>query len=343
MNVFILIPAYKPSAEFIPFIKKLANADTRGVVVVDDGNGKDFRAIFSELKTIPKVTVLHHAQNRGKGAALKTGFAHINDQKPKCIGVVTADADGQHRVEDIINVAKTLERFPNKLIMGSRKFTGEIPFRSMLGNKVTAFLFRTFYGLKLTDTQSGLRGIPRSALRPFGTISYDHYEYETEMLLFTRKMGLKIEEVPIQTVYENNNECSHFNPLTDSFKIYFVLLRYTLSSLASVVVDFVVFMAVFPVIGNILWSIYAARAISLFVNFILNRRLVFNDKNRARKTFPKYLSLVFVSGYLASLMISYLSAVFMVPIYLAKIVSESILYVMNFVVQKKFIFKNHTK
>jgi putative flippase GtrA len=204
---------------------------------------------------------------------------------------------------------------------------------------MTALLFRAFYGLKLTDTQSGLRGIPRPALRSFDAIPYDHYEYETEMLLLTRKMGLKIEEVPIETIYENNNECSHFNPLTDSFKIYFVLLRYTLASLASVVVDFVVFMAVYPIIGNILWSIYAARAVSLFVNFGLNRRLVFNDKNHVRKTFPKYLALVIVSGYFASLCIGWLNSFFLLPIYLAKITAESILYIINFVVQKKIIFK----
>jgi putative flippase GtrA len=244
-------------------------------------------------------------------------------------------------VEDILKVAEALEKTPGKLIMGARKFQGEIPFRSRLGNNVTAFLFRTFFGLKLSDTQSGLRGIPRSLLRPLGGIPYDHYEYETEMLLFSRRIGLKIEEVPIQTIYENDNACSHFNPLTDSFKIYFVLLRYTLASLASVVVDFIVFMAAYPIIGNILWSIYAARGISLFVNYGLNRNLVFNDKNHVRKTFPKYLALVIVSGYFASLCIGWLNSFFLLPIYLAKITAESILYIINFVVQKRFIFKTN--
>jgi len=339
MNTIVLIPAYKPKPELISFVKKLSSFPVRKILIIDDGSGKDYRFIFSELKTIEKVEVLQHDTNRGKGSALKTGFRWAEQQHPKCTGVVTADADGQHKIEDIIRVAEALEKSPGKLIIGSRTFKGEIPFRSKLGNIVTALLFRFIYGIKLSDTQSGLRGIPRSLLRPFLDIPYNHYEYETEMLLLSSRLSLKIEEVPIETVYENNNESSHFNPLVDSFKIYFVLLRYTLASLASVSVDFIVFIAVYPLIGNVLFSIYTARGVSLFVNYGLNHRLVFNDKNHVKKTFPKYLTLVIVSGYFASLLISFTSVTFTLPIYLAKILSESILYIMNFIIQRKFIFK----
>jgi glycosyltransferase involved in cell wall biosynthesis len=338
MNISVLIPAYKPDAALVPFIKRLAGTQIKNVIVVDDGCGNEYRSIFSELKTVPKVVVLRHAENRGKGAALKTGFAYGNTQKPKIIGVVTADADGQHRVEDILKVAEALLESPDKLIMGARAFSGKVPLRSKIGNKATAILFRLLFRLKLTDTQTGLRGIPFAALSSFGAIPYNHYEYEAEMLLASSRMHLPIEEVPIETVYENNNASSHFNPIADSFRIYFVLLRYTFASLASVAVDFIVFLAAYPIIGNILWSIYTARAVSLFVNYGLNRRLVFSDKNHLRKTFPKYFALVIVSGYFASLLISYLSITLLIPVYLAKIISESGLYIVNFLIQKKMIF-----
>ncbi len=341
MNISVLIPSYKPDGKLIPLLRKLAAEPFDNIVVVDDGGGSEYSGIFDQLKKIPKTVVVKHETNRGKGAALKTGFAFIRDSYPNCIGIVSADADGQHKPADIVRVARALEQQKDALVLGARVFSGDVPLRSKIGNNLTRLLFRIFFRLDISDTQSGLRGIPLGMIPQFLAIPYNRYEYESEMLLSCSKnrLNLKIQEVPIETVYENNNAGSHFNPLIDSARIYFVLLRYTLASLASAAVDFIVFISVYPLVGNVLIATYAARTVSLFVNYGLVSRTVFYSKDKARQTFPKYLLLVIVSGFISSMLISYLHAKTDIPIGLAKIITESFLYIINFYVQKKIIFK----
>lgn len=338
MKIAILIPAYKPDQSFPSFIEKLSKQSGRTVIVVDDGNGKDFEPLFDQVKKIPNTLVLHHDINKGKGAALKTGFTYVKESG-KFSGVVTADADGQHRIEDIMKVAEKLEETLDTLVMGARAFSGNVPFRSRFGNSLTRFIFRTFFRIKITDTQTGLRGIPTTSLPVFIDIPFNRYEYEAEMLLVCGRNKIPLVEVPIETVYIDNNSSSHFNPLIDSMKIYFVLLRYTLASLLSALVDFLVFISVFPFIGNILYATYTSRAVSLFVNYGLVSRKVFHAREKTSSTFPKYLLLVIISGLLSSILIYCMHNWLKVPVNLAKLVSESILYVSNFFIQKRFIFK----
>lgn len=338
MKAPLLIPSYKPEEKLIGLVKGLSTRNFAHIVIVDDGGGETYRSIFDEVAKIPGVHVIHHDINLGKGAALKTGFKYIYNTYPESVGVVTADADGQHKEQDIVKVAKTLETERDALVLGARVFSGKVPLRSALGNKLTRKLFKLIFRLNISDTQTGLRGIPRDAIPMFLSISYNHYEYETEMLLVSSRNNIKIVEVPIETVYENNNEGSHFNPLVDSIKIYFVLLRYTLASLLSALVDFTVFISIYPFIGNILYSTYTARFVSLFVNYNLVNRKVFGAKNRKRETFPKYILLVIISGFLSSGIIYALHATTGIPVALAKILAESLLYIVNFYIQKKFIF-----
>jgi len=343
MKISILIPAYKPDQRFIHFVRQLAEGSSNKVVVIDDGSGTDFGAIFVEAGTIPNVTVISHQTNKGKGAALKTGSRFIYDNMADFTGIVTADADGQHRVEDILRVASALEQNPEALVMGARTFSGDIPLRSKFGNILTRTIFRLLYKINISDTQTGLRGIQRSMIPSLLHIPYDRYEFETEMLMTASRNNIKIVEIPIETIYEDGNASSHFNPFRDSVKIYFVLLRYTLASLFSALIDFIVFVTVYPLIGNVLVSTYASRAVSLFVNYGLVSKAVFYSDSRIRETFPKYLLLVIISGSVSSLLILLMNRYASIPIDLAKIVSESVLYITNFYIQKKFIFTKSSK
>ena len=101
----VLIPAYEPDEQLIPLTKQLKEAGF-GVVVVDDGSGPAYRHIFDSVKA--NADVVSYANNRGKGAALKTGMAYIRDNKPEAEHFITCDADGQHRVEDVIRVNQQL-------------------------------------------------------------------------------------------------------------------------------------------------------------------------------------------------------------------------------------------
>jgi glycosyltransferase involved in cell wall biosynthesis len=161
--MIILIPAYEPDEQLLHLIRSVAAAAPQlTLVVVDDGSGPDYRPVFDVAAGLG-CTVIGYAGNRGKGHALKAGFGFIADHFPGR-GVVCADSDGQHRVEDILKVAERLPAAPDAMVLGTRSFSGDVPARSRIGNTATRWLFRLATGETIPDTQTGLRGYPAAML-----------------------------------------------------------------------------------------------------------------------------------------------------------------------------------
>lgn len=138
----VVIPAYQPGEEMLPYLDGLLEANIGNVVVVDDGSGPEYQEIFDAAKEKKGCLVLQHAQNRGKGAALKTAFAWYAQNNAGKVGVVTADCDGQHSVADVVKVYRALVANPGALVLGSRVFDENTPKRSMAGNRATAMAMR---------------------------------------------------------------------------------------------------------------------------------------------------------------------------------------------------------
>src|ERR1039457_6814595 len=197
----VLIPAYRPSAGLIDLVCDLSARGMPAIILVDDGSGPQFRDIFDQAAQFPGVQILRHAVNLGKGAALKTGINHALCLFPDLIGVVTADADGQHHPEDIVRVAAGLHEHPGALVLGSRTFDAAVPLRSRFGNLLTRKLTATLIGARLQDTQTGLRGIPASLAARLLPIDSRGYEFELEMLIAARQSGVPLVEIPIRTIY----------------------------------------------------------------------------------------------------------------------------------------------
>lgn len=219
----ILIPAYKPNENMVELAQTLLNEGYE-VMVVNDGSGEGFEEIFGKLDS--KVVQLKHEINRGKGRAMKTGFEYILKNYPKSEGVITVDADGQHLPEDIEKVKKKMLEKPEKIIIGSRLFKGDVPLRSRFGNTITKFVFAVVSGLRLNDTQTGLRGIPYSRIKEMLELEGERYEYEMNMLMYIARKKMPISEVFIETVYIEDNASSHFNTVKDSIKIYKIIFKY---------------------------------------------------------------------------------------------------------------------
>ena len=147
MNVTLLIPSYEPEERLVGYVDDLASRGLCRIVVVDDGSGESYRGIFDRLGEKPFCTVLHHDVNKGKGAALKTGYAYIHGQMPDVAGVVTADADGQHSPDDCARMAAALVEDGDSVFIGSRDFSfGKVPFRSWIGNRWSSFTFALVLG-----------------------------------------------------------------------------------------------------------------------------------------------------------------------------------------------------
>ena len=338
----VLIPAYNPTELLLGLVEELRQRGC-AVVVVDDGSSASTQFIFQALErkaTLDtRLVVLHHHVNLGKGAALKMGLNDIAVHWPHYQGIVTADADGQHSVEDIIKVGEALVAAPRQLILGVRILkVKKVPLRSRLGNTLTRYIFNTVTGLHLSDTQTGLRGIPLSFCAEYLKIPSHRYEFELDMLLISKKRGYSIAQIPIQSIYIDDNKGSHFNPVLDSMRIYFVLFRFILASLFAALVDYVVFMAVFLSTNQLLLSQYSARLISGGVNYTMNKRGVFGSKEHVKQSLPKYILLAMVLAFCSYLVIEFLVYSLHLPVYLAKPLAEGLLFIASFSIQRSFIF-----
>ena len=240
-NIVIVIPAYQPTEELLALIQELNGMGALHIVVVNDGSTSS-EHIFNELRNAAQCAIVEHAVNQGKGRALKTGFNYCLVHHRDALGVVTADGDGQHAPGDIRRVAEELTRNPKRMVLGTRKFAGSIPFRSLIGNRLTKLVLRTVTGLKVTDSQTGLRALPMTVLPSLMRLEGEQFECEMNMLLAAYNMKVCLVEVPIETIYLNGNNSWHVNPFFDSMRIYFVLLRFLLSSLSTSMIDQLVFL-----------------------------------------------------------------------------------------------------
>lgn len=337
----ILIPAYQPGEILTEIVRQLCVEFD--VVVVDDGSGAEYRHIFDALD--PKAHQLRHDENKGKGAALKTGIAYIRKRYAHhCI--VTADADGQHRIRDIKKIAHHHRDHAGSLVLGSRTLTQEgVPLRSRIGNKLTSVLFLLVTQRRVRDTQTGLRAFDDTLTEMMQAVEGERFEYETNVLLKLSKSDVEIVEIPIATVYKNNNQGSHFNPIIDSWMIYREIFAFASSSLIAFVIDYVLFIVLVALTGS--WGVatsvtfanIAARIVSASVNFSLNRRLVFGHKGSVVRSGAAYAALAIIVIVANTIVINILTSGIGISPYVAKIVTELLFFIVCYFVQKKFIFR----
>jgi glycosyltransferase involved in cell wall biosynthesis len=273
-SLVVLIPAYNPDKALVSLAKQLVERAIT-VVVVNDGSTADSLAIFDQLTALPNTHLLAHDTNRGKGAALKTGLKHIMSCGMGCGGVVTADADGQHLLEDILRVGGAMDRRPNTLVLGVRSFDYKVPARSLFGNSLTRWIFFLVTGVFVRDTQTGLRGIPATSISDCLALRSNRYDYEMEQLIRTCKRDGRIHQVPISCLYLNDNKGSHFAPVVDSLKIYSVIIRLTSSALVSASINYMVSMITSWAFRNLLASQYLLHLVYRTATYKMNRNMNF--------------------------------------------------------------------
>ena len=354
----VLIPAYKPDEKFVDFVTLLRKQNIP-VVVVDDGSGEACSDFFVSAEKVGCV-VVHHEVNGGKGKALRTGFEEVIRLNSKGAGynyVVTADCDGQHDIKAITTVVEAAEesllseKGPAFIIGGRFRDEGEkIPFKSKLGNGFTRLVFKIATGLSIHDTQTGLRAIPETLFGEMLKIKGDRYEYEMNMLLYTVERGIGIREIPIETIYIDNNSSSHFNVIRDSLKIYAVIFKFVASSLASYLIDFVMLLVLQALLIGVLGEKNAlavatvgARVISSIFNFIFNKKLVFKDEQNLISTLGKYYLVAALILGLKYSALYFLTIIGSMHLVFANMIAELALYALSYTLQRVFVFRKKRK
>lgn len=343
MTRIAVIPAYEPDIKLLSLLPALKDARFT-IILVDDGSEETYADIFAQSE--PYATVLHHEHNQGKGRALKTGFAYIQENFSTDCVLVTMDADGQHTVEDACKVCDVAAQAPGTLVLGSRKLDDAVPLRSRFGNSITRKVYALTTGVKVYDTQTGLRGFTADLLPKMLEIDGERYEYEMQMLLEFAREKIPIKEVEISTIYINNNATSHFNTIRDSARVYWEILRFSASSLISFAVDYILYTLLslvtthFGLSGSLWISNICARLVSATVNYTLNRKMVFHSQTNLLKSALQYavLAILILAGN--TLVLSLLTEIWNWNRYLAKICTELLFFVLNWIVQHTVIFKN---
>lgn len=334
--MIVLIPAYEPDQRLVQLVEALcAAAPDVGIVVVDDGSGPRHREVFDAVRA-RGATVIGHPVNHGKGFALRSGFRYLAQMRPDQ-DVVSADCDGQHTAVDILRVAARVQA-SGTMVLGAREFCGAVPARSLLGNRVTRALVGAVMHCRLQDTQTGLRGYPSGMLAWLQTVPGDRFEYELTVLLSAARAGLPVEELPIATVYLDDNASSHFRPVIDSLRVLRPLLTFSASSFAAFGIDTFALMVLTRLTGTLWVSVLAARAISSTVNFLVNRRWVFGSRARHWGLEAlRYWALVAVllTANYALLATMTEAGLALLP---AKLVTEAVLFVASYEVQHRFVF-----
>jgi glycosyltransferase involved in cell wall biosynthesis len=350
MKISVIIPSLNPDEKLRCVVDALIKTGFDDIILVNDGSDENHMMPFTELTAYPQCTILTHEVNRGKGRALKTAFEYCIQNRPDIDGVVTVDGDNQHRAEDIKKCCEKMTEQKDRVVLGVRDFSGkDVPFKSRFGNNMTSFVFRFACGMNISDTQTGLRAVPRQYLELFTEIKGERFEYETNMLLELKSHNIGFTEVGIQTVYIEENASTHFNPIKDSLKIYGVIFKFLLSSISSSLID----LAMFSVVGAILvgrvsdslrifLATVIARAVSSLFNYTFNRKAVFKSKSGVAKTMVKYYILCVCQlcvSYLLVYTVTELLTLGMAATVVAKAVIDVGLFLISFQIQRRWVFR----
>lgn len=364
--MYAVIPAYKPDSKLYNVIEGLVDAGF-DFVVVDDGSGEEFRPLFDRIEADfgTAVKLLRHDVNRGKGRAMKTAFEYIFAHADESDGLVTVDADGQHLPADVKKVAAVWRESPESLVLGSRHFTGKVPFKSKWGNGFTRIVFAVTTGVRVFDTQTGLRAFSVKRIPEMLEIKGERYEFEMAQLLDATREHIDIREVMIDTVYIEGNKSSHFRVLQDSFLINKMIFKFMLMSFVSFLLDYFTVLASSEILASLpaaveiakdeylmpifdrmvdthLIALVLGRLVGSTVNFLLNRNLVFKtgDKLAPVRYFIVVALLVAANYGLITLIVGGDNGV---PLWIGQLISQAVLYPVSFMLQRIFVFPNKNK
>lgn len=344
-NIIIVIPSLNPDEKLKMTVGGLKEAGFENILVVNDGSNKEHLAFFPKED---EVILLHHRQNRGKGAALKSAFKYIKKNLPEIEGIITVDGDGQHKPDDVKKCADALDVTKKTAVLGCRDFSlPQVPRRSRFGNKTTSLVFRLLCGMKISDTQTGLRAFSRKLLPLLCSIEGERFEYETNMLLKFKSNDIEFSEVKIETVYIEENRTSHFHAIKDSIRVYKFILAFVLSSAISFIADISLFYLLAKLLGGILGgaaelvATVGARIVSSLINFSINKKKVFSSKAPVFKTLLKYYALAIPQMVVSASLVTLLTLLFSAHAEgatIIKVIIDTILFLVSYRIQQGWVF-----
>jgi len=217
-GTYVLIPSYKSACQLKTFINSLANVVPKDYILVVDDASKDGTYEFCQQEGI---SCVRHDVNKGKGAALRTGFACLIDAK----WIVTMDADGQHSPTDLPLFIDAARKYPSMgICIGARDMRlGAMPPARILSNRLTSLILSLFAKQRIKDSQCGYRMYSRELVSSIDII-YNRFQMESEIILKAAAKKFPIRFVRVQTLYLKDGP-SHISHLTDTLRWVAAVLK----------------------------------------------------------------------------------------------------------------------
>ncbi len=218
LRVAVLIPALDASETIIPLVRGITGfVRANDIIVVDDGSTDGTDQLARSAGTV----VLRHEKNRGKGAALRTGFEYVI--KAQYDGVIVLDADGQHDRRHIPDFLQRAQRRDVDIVIGSRMDNvGPMPWIRVLTNQITSACVSALAGQRIPDSQSGYRYLRVHVLKEL-RLRTSHYDTESEMLIQAGRKGFRINFLPISSIYRG--EKSTIRPFRDTLRFVRLVMK----------------------------------------------------------------------------------------------------------------------
>jgi putative flippase GtrA len=339
MNSAVLLMVERPGPDIDALIEGLEAGGLTAIYCVAYGNQPETG------KTGSRMAVVLPAQP-DKASAAACGLQAVYAQNNGCQSIVMVDTLHGYRAGEVLAFTRSAQALPGCLMVGERRSKADRSCMARLAGKISHRLVQFFLGVSVNDLRSGLLAIPYGAApalaglvpmaQPAAQSNGAGDEFELEMILASKRGGYPIRGQLVQSSPGGPATAGLF--MLNSMSLYFVMARYVSTSLLTAVVDNLVFVVCYPLIHNLLASIYLGRLVAILVNYFLLRKVVFYSSDKTTRTFPRYIALVLVSGLAAVLLIDFFNAKFHTGIVLGKIMAELLLYLINFAVLNKLVF-----
>lgn len=223
-NTFMVIPAYNEEDRVQPVIENIAKKGYKMIIVNDGSSDNTLEKLKESQKKYPdNIFILNHIINQGMGAAIGTGLDAVLKHNPKYI--VNIDADGQHDIDDIDKVCEPLVKGRADAVIGVRPFK-DMPNSKNFANTVMNILTKVFYGVDVSDSQTGFRAVTADVLKKI-EMNAQGYIVASEFLRQFKENDVNLEEVTITTIYTPETQAKGTNAIV-GIKIMFRMIKHIL-------------------------------------------------------------------------------------------------------------------
>ncbi len=356
MNVVALISSLDPDRQLNEFVDGLIRVGIPKIIIVNDGSSPESEKYYKKCRKYEQCIIIDHEKNLGKGCAIKTGLEYYTENLDGYDGIVTCDGDGQHKAEDVVKVARLMQCKDNAIVLGVRDFSDEsVPKHRRYGNRITRKVMSVVYRSAISDTQTGLRGIPNKLVGRFLKLPGKRFDYEMNMLIECIKNDIEMIETPVSTIYINGNKNTHFKAVSDSVRVYWPmcgkLIKFMLSAFGCYCLELIVFTLLTKYAfdkldpGMAFLPQAISKVFSCTGNFIINKHTVFKNKGSAIDSLLRYIMTLVMLIALSSTVMSMLMELMHIEmdssaVMLIKIGVDFFCMLINFTLQRKWVFSD---